>query len=98
MRLTLTIEPSQVDAFEANLQANSIKLADTRNYQYIFGSNKPKELSDVFEGKGRKGSLTQAMALPLPTPAAAPQTPATAAQTWAPTLPTTPPKYPPPWA
>lgn len=98
MRLSLTIEPSQVDAFESILQAKSIKGTDKGNYQYVWGSTKPKELEDLFEGKGRKGSLTQAMALPLQTPATAPQQPVTAAQTWTPSVPLTPPKYPPPWA
>lgn len=98
MRLALTIEPTKLDGFEATLQANSISFTDKNYYQYVFGSNKPKLMEDVFNGAARRGSLTQAVALPLATPAKPPQSPILPAHQWQPAAPVVPPKYPPPWA
>lgn len=98
MRLSQTIEPSNIDAFEVMLQANTIKDTDRNFYQYVFGSNKPKLLEDVFEGAARRGSLTQALAQPLPATVKTYQSPPIPAATWQPSTPKEPPKYPPPWA
>ena len=98
IRLAGTIEPSKVDSFEASLQASSIKHTDIKNYQYVWGSNKPRELGGVVEGKALRGNLAQAMALPVPTAQQAPQTAPQAVKIVMPVLPTAAPKYPPPWA
>ena len=97
-RLSRTIEPSNIDGFEATLQANAIPFSDKGFYRYVHGSNKAKELDDIFVGVARKGSLTQAVALPLPTPANPPQSHVVAPAPWRPVAPTAPQKYPPPWA
>jgi hypothetical protein len=96
MRLALTVEPSNVNSFEATLQANAIGYKDKGFYQYIFGSNKPKQLNDVFEGTPRIGSLEQALAIQMPMPTSI----VTAHTVSIPVLPDVapiPPKYAPPW-
>lgn len=97
-RLARTVEPSKVDAFEANLQANAIAFEDKNFYQYVYGNNRAKEMDDVFEGAARRGSLTQALALPPSTPAKPPSSPVMGTQPWQPIAPAAPVKYPPPWA
>jgi hypothetical protein len=96
MRLALTVEPSKVDPFEVTLQANTIAYTDKGFYQYVFGSSKPRQLADVFEGTPRIGSLVQALTMPIPMPTNI----STARTPVAPAVPDVapiPPKYAPPW-
>lgn len=101
-RLFLTIEPSQIDSFECALQANQIPATTKAFYRYVFGSNKPQELRDIFVLEPRKGSITQAHALPLVPPIPSPVLPVYGAPVpaahAAPATPAAPAKYPPPWA